>query len=263
MNPSSTSRLRLFFLLLKTDMTIFRTIFWGKLLDNSIYVGATIAVTYYIMPYIGIPEDYTMIVVSGLVATAGEMETFPNAVSLATDLQGAQIISYDLTLPLPSWLIPIRTILYFSFTSATIGISVLPISKLLLGSSLDLSSIAYGKLALVFILANLFCGSFALFLATTIKNMAGLSHVWVRFVFPLWFFGGSQFTWQALYKASPLFASINLLNPYMHMTEATRAVIIGQQNFLPYWSSIAVLSIAVLFVATWGCLRLKKQLDFV
>lgn len=255
--------MRIFWLLLMTDLAIFRTIFWGKLLDNIIYVGATIAVTSYIMPYIGIPAGYTMIIVSGLVATAGEMETFPNAVSLATDLQGAQIISYDLTLPLSSWLIPIRTMLYFAFTSASIGIWVLPISKVLLGSQLDLMSIAYGKLTLIFLLANLFCGAFALFLATTIRSMASLSHIWVRFVFPLWFFGGSQFTWHALYQASPFFAYINLLNPYMHMTEGTRAAILGQENYLPFWQSAATLTVATALIAAWGALRLKKQLDFV
>ena len=262
-NPPFYSSLKLFWLLLYTDLTIFRRIFLGKLIDNIIYVGATVLVTAYIMPHLGIPTDYSLLIVSGLMATAGEMETFPNAVSLATDIRGNQIISYELTLPLPSWLIPLKIMCYFSFTSATIGIWVLPISKVLMGSQLDLYAIAYGKLTIIFLLANMFCGAFALFLATTIKNMAGLSHIWVRFVFPLWFFGGSQFTWKALYSASPFFAYVNLLNPYMHMTEGTRAAMLGQADFLPFWYSAATLACTTFLMAFWGAKRLRSQLDFV
>lgn len=255
--------LRLFWYLLLTDLIIFSRVFWGKFIDNIIYVASTILVASFIMPHLGVPQEYSLLIVSGLMATAGEMETFPNAVSLATDIRGAQIISYELTLPLPSWLIPLKIITYFAITSASIGIWVLPISKLLLWNQLDLSTIAYGKVLFIFALANMFCGAFALFLATTIKNMAGLSHIWVRFVFPLWFFGGSQFTWKALHAAFPLFAYINLLNPYMHMTEATRSAMLDSADYLPFWSSALMLTLSVILVASWGTMRLKKQLDFV
>ncbi|MBA3954934.1 hypothetical protein H0X48_06455 [Candidatus Dependentiae bacterium] len=251
-----------FIWLLKADISVFKKEYVGKVIDTGIWVIINIVITSYILPSLGIPSSFGLLLVAGLVASAGLMEVYPNTMSLAADLKGDQTITYSLTLPLPSWLVPIKIATYFALTAASIGIWVLPLAKLLLFNQLSLAAVSWSKLALIFLLSNMFSGVFALFLGTMIKDIA-TDHTWMRFVFPLWFLGGFQFTWQALYAFSPVLAYLDLLNPFLWIMEGTRISILGQEGNLPFGLCILALVLFIFIIGYMGISRLRKKLDFV
>jgi ABC-type multidrug transport system permease subunit len=183
--------------------------------------------------------------------------------NLVTDFEGDRIISYYLTLPIPSWLVFLRSIIYYAINATALGIFVLPIGKLLLGSKFDSSALSISKFLLIFLITNIFYGSFTLWITSRVPNSLKIGNVWMRLVYPLWAFGGFQFSWQVLYNFMPYFAYVNLLNPIMYTMEGIRAAVLGQEGYLPFWSSVSVLIAFSLFFAWHGIRLLKRQLNFI
>ena len=248
--------------LIRVDFKTFLTEYAGKIIDSIIWIVITMGITKYILPALGIPVGYSLIAYSGLLATSPLMESFPNAMGTAADLTGPRTINYDLLLPLPSWCILLQRACSFSLRSAAVCLFLLPLGKLFLWDELNLLTISWFKFTIIFVLTNIFSGVFSLFLGSTIKNLV-TDHTWMRFVFPLWFLGGFQFTWYSLYAVSPIVAYIDLLNPFIHITEGTRAVLLGQEHYLPFWTCVAALCFFTLFFSYVTIIRIKKQLDFV
>lgn len=248
--------------LLWAELKVFKQAYWGKVIDSAIWVSILSFISCYIQPHLGVPQSFALVTLSGLLANAGLMEIYPNAMGFATDLTGTRQISYELTLPIPSWLIILKKMIYFAITSATIGVYVLPIGKLLLGNRLDFGNIAWAKLLLVFVLTNIFGGAFAVWVASKVVRVA-TDHTWMRFVFPLWFLGGFSFTWYSFYSFSPVLACIDLINPYIYISEGIRAALLGQEGFINFWLCCFAIVCWTGCFAWWGIVRLKRQLDFV
>ena len=93
--------------------------------------------------------------------------------------------------------------------------------------------------------------------------MMQIGNVWMRFIFPLYVFGGFQFTWYTLYNFSPRFAVLNLFNPMLYGIEGMRGAILGQQGYLPFWYCAGALVVLTALFFVVGYRRLKKQLDFI
>lgn len=249
--------------LLLLDLKVFKKHYFNKLIDLAIYITVILSITVYILPAFGLAESYSLIMVSGLIASIGIMELYPNSISLAIDLTKDKNISYALILPIPSWLIPLKDICYFALTSLLVGTFALPLSKILLGDLLNLRAVNWPLFALFFILSNIFFGAFAFLLATTVKDVLNSDRVWLRFIFPLWFFGGYQFTWYSLYKLYPQLAYINLLNPFIYITEGIRVTMLGQEGYLPLWICTIMITFFIISFSLVGIKRLKNQLDFI
>ena len=117
------------------------------------------------------------------------------------------------------------------------------------------------------ILSSSFLGAFTLWVSGMTQHPQKIGNMINRVLFPLWFLGGFLFPWVVLDRMLPVVATLNLLNPYVHMTEAIRGAMVGPMLggdvFLPFWSSCGVL---ILFTGIFGFLavaKLRKRLDFV
>lgn len=249
--------------LVLADLTIFKQTFWDKLINVTIWTALSVAVMAYIMPFFGLPDNFGPFQLAGAVAGVSLWELYAGVVDLVTDFEGDRVINYPLTLPIPSWLTIMSKAAYYCIVCSVLALFMIPIGKLVLWKQLDLGQISYVKLALILIIQNIFFASFVIFTASIIRNMAKLGDVWARFIFPMWFLGGFQFSWLALYHVVPAFAFVNLLNPMIYITEATRAAMLGQTGYLNFWLCLVpiVLFSGVFFVS--GMRNLKKRLDFV
>lgn len=249
--------------LIAIDLITFRQTFVGKFIDLSIWVALNILVMSYIMPYFGLVADFGVFQLGGLIAAAGLFELYANTVDLVTDFEGDRIISYNLTLPIPSWLAIISKAAYFFIIYSILTILMIPLGKLCLGSQFDMSIISYPKLILSIIVLNIFYACFVLWVASMITNMTKMGNIWSRFIFPLWFLGGFHFSWMALYKNLTWLALISLANPMIYITEAVRIALLGQEAYINFWLcllAILLFSAASLYL---GITSLKKRLDFV
>jgi ABC-type polysaccharide/polyol phosphate export permease len=144
-----------------------------------------------------------------------------------------------------------------------LGLCVLPAGKLILGDMFALSQVNIVKFLLIVLILSLFYGALATFVATRIYNMSKIGNVWQRFVFPMWFLGCYQFSWQSLYQAFAPLAYLNFLNPLTYAMEGTRAAVLGQNGFLNYWLCLGMLIFFWLLFVRLGIAALKKRLDVV
>jgi len=135
--------------------------------------------------------------------------------------------------------------------------------KLRLWNSFSLAGVHYGKFALIFLLTNIFYAILGLWVTSFIYSLMNFDSVWMRIIFPMWFLGCFQFSWAALYQASPVIAYIDLINPITYISEGTRAAILGQQGSLNFWVCVGAIIVFIVIGWTHALLRLKRRLDFV
>ena len=248
--------------LVYADLVIFKQMFFDKWFDLAIWVILTTVVSGYIMPFFGL-ANFGMFQLGGVIAATGIFELYSSAIDLVADFEGDRTINYSLTLPIPSWLAIISKSVYYFIIYFVLSLLMLPVGKLALWQQFDLSKVCYPKLILALIAQSIFYACFVLWASSVIENMTRLGNIWARFIFPMWFMGGFQFSWTALYQAFPTIAYINLLNPMIYITEAVRVAILGQSGYINFWLCLLAILIISLLCVTRGMHNLKRRLDFV
>lgn len=247
--------------LVYADLIVFKELLWDKLVNVTIWTSLTIGIMAYIMPFFGLPDNFGPFQLAGALGGVSLWELYAGVVDLVTDFEGDRVINYALTLPIPSWLTFLSKAAYYAIVCCFLSLVMLPIGKIVLWNQLDLLQISYLKLILIIIVQNIFFASFTIITAAIIKNMTKLGDVWARFIFPMWFLGGFQFSWMSLYAVVPLFAFFNLINPMIYITEATRAAMLGQVDYLNFWLCLCVVLIYAVVFFMLGVKILKKRLD--
>jgi ABC-2 type transport system permease protein len=249
--------------LLLTDLKIFKKDYYTYLINMIIWASTITLVFTYLMPSFGLETSYSTFMISGLVASGSTFTVFPSVMMLINDIEGDRIISYYLTLPIPASLVLLRSVVYYTFSSMAISWIILPYCKFLAWNRFDLSNFSLSKFILIFIIGNMFYGSFTLFLATCVPSATKIGTIWMRILYPMWFLGGFQFSWDVLYKQVPLLAVCNLCNPFVYLMEGTRAAIMGQQDFISFWICCLMLLGATFLFCLFGIVRMKKRLDCI
>lgn len=249
--------------LIRADFALLKQGLPDKLINLAIYLGISLFVPVYLLPSFGINAIFARFSLAGAIATAGLFEVFPGVTNLVSDFEGENITGYYLTLPIPSWFVFIRSMLSFSLNGLLLTLYSIPICFALVWQKFNPADINVGKLAAIILITALFYGAFAIWITSFVKNLLTIEHVWMRFVFPLWFLGGFQFTWLALKDFYAPLAYINLLNPMLYVLEGTRAAMLGQQGYISYALCITALGAWTVFCIWHGIIRLKKRLDFV
>lgn len=249
--------------LLQTDLEIFKQTIGDKLIDLFIWIVTMVLVTTYLMPSFGLAMAYTGFLVASLVVSAGLFEVYSSVTNLVSDFENNDITSYYLTLPMPSYLVFIEKMVYYTINTSMMGLLVLPISKLLAWNTLDLSQLSIVKLLLMFMLANVFYAAFTIWVTSRTPGLEQIGSVWMRFVYPLWFLGGFQYSWQVLYDFSPTLAYVSLINPMIYVMEGARAAVLGQEGSLNFWMCLGMLLLFTILCAWHGLKQLKKRLDYI
>lgn len=249
--------------MLSTDFKIFKRTIIDKQIDLFIWISTYLVVTNFLMPAFGLEQSYTGFLTASLAASAGLFELWASVVNLVSDFEGNNITSFYLTLPIPSWLVFVKNLIFYTFNTAVLGILVLPISKLFLWSYLDFSHFSMLKFFIIFMLTNVFFAAFTLWTASRVPGMEKIGNVWMRFVYPLWWFGCFQYSFKVLHDFSPKFAYISLINPMVYAMEGTRAAVLGQEGSLNFWLCAGMLTVLTTACAAHAIIRLKKRLDFV
>lgn len=252
-----------FWQLLRTKSTNMRTTLTDKLINLYIWGICSLFVYSYVMQAFGLANDFGPFQLGGILASIGLFEVYSNAVTIVSDIEGDRTITYYLSLPAPAFTILASFVCYYAFISITMGILLLPLAKIILGSQFVLANVSWLSLILFISLINLFYATATLLLSALIPSMDKFDILWTRFIYPIWFLGGFQFSWKSVHDKVPWFSYIILVNPVTYATEGIRAVLLGQTGYLPFWLCCLVIFVLWIFVA-WGAYKtLKKRLDFV
>ena len=251
--------------LVKTDLTAFKKNLVDSAIDTAVYITLIVSSMTYVMPLLGTTTDYGPFVAIAAIPSACIFEMYPLAVNLVGDIRGEKLISYRLTLPLPTSLVFIAKGLFYAIrisVNALVG-AVVGISILMAGGRFSLTFVSPVKFLLICIAAMLFTGFFAIFTVSLVKNMDRIGSVWTRVLYPLWFLGGSTFSWQVSSIFSPTIGLISLANPILYIMEGVHAATLNPADYLNFWICLSMTVLFTVFFGYVGIKRLKRQLDWV
>jgi len=249
--------------LLWKDIRVLYQDLTNNLLDAVMLPIGVTFINGYVLPSLGMPHDFGIFASIGLVVgmLMNSCSTFSN--DLMMDLEGDKSIFYEISLPLPYYLVYIKYALAYSIKAMLVNILILPISVLLMFGKVAFSEISLIKLFIAYISSGLFYGFFCLMVAISIKNIVDLGRFWIRWGWQLYYVGGCLFSWMIMYKAVPLFALVNLLNPIVYTIEAMRGAFFGQAGYLPFWLCIGIIWAFTITFMFFGLSTFKKRLDCI
>lgn len=249
------------FYLVARDLAVFRPRIATTVVNCFIWILLTSLTAQYVMVRAGMPDNYGVFIMCANSMTWGLFDVRGQIAVLIRDICGNRSIDYYLTLPIPQWLIFCRIAISAALQSMIIVGCMLPLTKILLWSHLDLSAINWVKFATVFVLVHVMYGFFVIYVASFIQGMHQIPNAWSRFINPLWLAGGYSFKWSMLYKLSPWIGYISLCNPTVYAYEAMRGVVIGQSGYIPFWYCVAAFILFSYLFGYYGTKRMLCRLD--
>ncbi len=245
------------------DLIGFKREFFSKLFDTSFLLLTNLIVFGYFLPQTGVGNTFGAFMLVSAISVFGFFDLVGRVGSFIGDMEGDKTISYQLTLPLPSYMVFLHIAGCWAMRSALISFFIIPIGKLILMENFTLGNISIVKLIPMFITVNLFHGIFGLWLASILKKVGQLSYIWIRVVNPLVMFGGYFYAWHTIYDYSETSAYFMLINPLLYAMEGMRDAILGGNHFLPYPLCLIALWIFSTFFGWNAVRRLQKRLDCV
>jgi len=250
--------------MLKVDLLKFiKYSLFDDIINKLCWVTCTLIIATYIWPSIGMSAQFGSFMAIGTIVSCMFWDCWGLATQFVADLEGNRVIEYYLSLPVTAATYFIKQILFFAIRSAISAAIVIPFMKIMLWSSLDFSKITIFYFVIIFVAASFFCASLALLITSLVKNMHSIDNISIRFLFPMYFFGGSQFSWYTLLAVTPTLAYASLINPLMYAMEAMHVAFLGQTDYLPFGVSIGMLLIFTIAFGFIGARRLIKRLDCV
>ncbi len=252
-----------FFQLIRKDLTVFKRSFWKKFFDTSILFITNVLAFGYFLQQEGAHEGYAAFFVIGAIASFGFIEIVGKVGIQLADMGGDRTIFHTLVMPIRSRMVFYYMGISWAMTSILMSILLFPLGKLLVFTEWNLAGISWWRLMVMFVTANLFFGYFALWLTGILKNMTDLNQLWLRYIAPMWMFGGYVYSWQSAYALSPIVGYISLINPMIYVMEGMRAAALGQAGYLPFWVSILMLWIFIFACSLHASRRLRQKLDCI
>lgn len=234
-----------------------------KLINNLVWSNLNIIIFGLIMPQLGLSQNFGAFMTLTMPASCAFFLSVNCIYGLLYDVTNdGSNLRYELTLPIPQWLTFAKYGIENIMQSFIIASLSFPIGSLLMWHQVSFSCIGIIKFYCILLMSCIFSGIFALFIVSiTYDFFNGLDNAWTRIIFPMWFLGGFQFSWQTLYDISPYLAYINLLNPVTYALEGCRASMMYTNSSLPYALCFCMLLLFSTVFGYVGIQRLKKRMD--
>jgi ABC-type polysaccharide/polyol phosphate export permease len=255
--------LKIFYQMLRVDFIIFKQEVKNKIINACIFTIAFTVIAAYLLPAFGTAKSFGLIMAAGLVACIGSFELFSFIINFMRDISENKIINFYIALPIPTWFVFMRMVIYSTYTAMMLGLCIIITASIILWNPILLYALLKPSFYLMLTLSAFFYGTIALIVVTLIKHMGQIGNVWMRAIFPLYVFGGFQFTWYSLYMVAPRAAYLDLLNPFLYTVEGMRAAILGPQGNLPLLACLSVLLVVNFLLFITALKRLKRNLDYV
>jgi len=259
----SNSYLKVFWELLKTDFYVYRQSMVDWVINTIIWASCTIISFAYIFPIAGMTKDFAVFVAVGTVISCIYWDIWSTSYTFIADLEGERTIDYSLTLPLPNYLVLTKYIVSYAIKGGLPALITLPLAKLFLWNSMSFHNFSILKFTIIFLLSAIFMGSFSLFITSRISRMTQIENIGLRFLFPIWFFGGSNYSWKMIEGVAPTMAKINLINPLIYPMEGIRVAVLGQPGYINFFVCVLMTIFFTILFGFMGINKLKNRLDFV
>ncbi|WP_216363366.1 ABC transporter permease [Candidatus Sneabacter namystus] len=231
-----------------------------KMIINAIsWALPTIVVVTFILPQYGVGKDFTSLQIASVIAGVNFFSFHSHLYTLVSKIENKQM-SADLLLPTSIDMILLQKVTFFCIYGVVMSVIIFILAYCIYYSSGMFAQMNILKLLFVIFITSMAKGLNTLLLAGCIEKMVDIENIIMRFMFPLWFLGGFQFSWEAILKTSKWFAYINLLNPYFHEAEMFRSSLL-EGKFVPFSLSISVTVIYSILFWYIAKRQFKKKLD--
>ncbi|MBV8661407.1 MAG: ABC transporter permease [Candidatus Dependentiae bacterium] len=255
-----STKLQVLIQLLQRDWYIFKQVYLHRVRMCLYWLLLTTFASNMFMPAMGL-QNFGPFILIGSVISYGFFITMQNAIGLVEDITGNQAILYELSLPIPQWMIFLKFAITNMMQSFIISLTLLPFGLLVLMNPCPFPDFSFIKFITIFICSSIFYGSFGLIFTSVLKSMRQIDNVWLRIIFPMWYLGCWQFSWKTLYNVSPTLAYLDLLNPLTLIIEAGRSATTDNVGSLPFWPCCIVTLIYAAISCFVGIYWMKKRLD--
>jgi len=263
MTSNIQTSLRVFWWLLWADVRSLYKDFFNNLIDAMAWPITIIFANGVLLPAMGVPANYGAFTTIGMVVIMGAYTAWTGSMLIAADLSGPQTISYELSLPLPYWLIWIKNGLYLATKAATFNLTPLIIGKLILGNTFNLTNFSPPLFALMYVLGSLFFGMFALWSTVITNSHESHSRLELRLIGPMFFLNGWTTSWATMYVLSaPLGIFVRFL-PWIYAYEGYRAAALGQMGYINIWLCTGMLALFTILITCHSIRLFKKRMDCV
>ncbi len=250
--------------LIKVDWLAYSTTrYLHELVDSFFWTTTTLVVSAKLLTTFDIGPGFGLFVAAGIPAPRCLFQIHSRSTSTILDLMSNKAITYDLTLPIPSWLAITRIIFSSFIRSIMLSLPALPFSLIFTWNEFDFTQFSLFKYLLILTLCSLFCGAFGLFIASSVETTEEISSIWNRIVSPMWMLGGFQFSWKTMMQKLPWLGKCILLNPFLYAVEGMRGAILGQNDYINFWVCCGVLIISIIVSGYYGVRKMAKRLDCV
>jgi len=141
------------------------------LLDSLSWPVVIILANGYIMPALGLPANYGTFSCISMMVIMASFTAWTSSMPLCTDLEGPKAISYELTLPVPYWMVWLKYIIALAVRAALFNFMPLIIGKIILGSAFSLPHFSIPHFLLIYFMACIFFASFATWASVNSKGI--------------------------------------------------------------------------------------------
>jgi len=252
--------IKIFWALMRTDLKLLLTQLKDKAIDALLWGGMTLIVMAHVMPALGLKNFGLFQAATIFIGVVG-FEIYHQLFLLVMNIEHRQHLFYLFTLPVPIWVVFLQKIVFYTVNGLILSLLMIPLSKIILWNQMDLTTIAWGYLLIIFVVTCFFFSCFLLLLVSHAQKTDQVEHLFMRLMFPLWFLGGFQFSWKTVYDLNHYVGYVGLISPYTYAHEAARVSVLGQNGFLPFWICNTVLLVGSVVFGTIGYWGIKRKLD--
>jgi hypothetical protein len=260
---SHIASLKTAYWLLRYDISLVRKEWLSHILDGLFWPVALIAVNGYILPAMGMPADYGPFITISMLIVMASYSAWFSANEVVADLANNRAIYYDLTLPLPYWMVYIKSVLFIGLKSSIFNLVTLIIGKIILWDEFNFALTSWPKFILIYLLSSLFFSAFGVWAAVFTGSVNHFTRLEMRLIGPLLFICGYSSPWYTVYEVSPLIGNLMLLTPWIYTYEGTRSSILGPSDYINYWVCVGMTSFFLMLFIFLGLQKFKQRLDCI
>jgi hypothetical protein len=234
-----------------------------KLINWAIWTTGMLVVMGYLMQSFGLSEDFGVFQLAGIFAVIGIFEGWETlCIDLLVDMDNDNLFGYHATLACSFSTVLLAYIAVQTVVGVALCVYVFCLGKLILWNSFTFSQVSWLALIVAVVVSCIMSAILALWFDSFVRTAEKLGNMWQRMIWPMWFFGGFQFSFAATLAKWPLFAYLMLVSPITYATEGVRRALLGG-NYLNTWLCIGAM-IVISVVLFFDCVRrYKRWLDLI
>jgi len=212
--------------------------------------------------------EQSSIVQNGSITFIGQISlfalivSFHSTITLLFDLVGDRFIDYQCTL-LNARVVLIERLVFAGLFSFCLLVPFFPMAKILFPNSFMIPHVSWFSLAWILLLTAFMTSAYNLMATCIMRGPHQISRLWIRCNEVMLMLGGLLIPWQVIYKTSPIFGYLALLNPLVYVSEGARQALLASPTFFSIWVCSAVMIGVTIVCTVIACSVFKKRVDHI